>query len=133
MSEQNDIPVYLFTGFLESGKTRFIQETLEDKRFNKGEKTLLLVCEEGVEEYAPEEFSGKNVFIREVKSEADLNAENLDKWQRETGSERVVVEYNGMWMLDVLYTAMPQNWWCIRNSCLPMPQPSSPIMPTCAS
>ena len=39
-----DIPVYLFTGFLESGKTKFIQETLEDERFNAGEKTLLLLC-----------------------------------------------------------------------------------------
>ena len=58
---ENDIPVYLFTGFLESGKTKFIQETLCDERFNKGEKTLLLVCEEGVEEYEPDEFSGENV------------------------------------------------------------------------
>ena len=41
-----EIPVYLFTGFLESGKTTFIQGTLEDERFNSGEKTLLLVCEE---------------------------------------------------------------------------------------
>ena len=41
------MPVYLFTGFLESGKTKFIQETLEDKRFCNKEKTLLLVCEEG--------------------------------------------------------------------------------------
>ena len=40
-----DVPVYLFTGFLEGGKTRFIQETLEDPRFNKGERTLLLLCE----------------------------------------------------------------------------------------
>ena len=24
------IPVYVFTGFLDSGKTKFIQETLED-------------------------------------------------------------------------------------------------------
>lgn len=111
MSEQNnDIPVYLFTGFLESGKTRFIQETLEDKRFNKGEKTLLLVCEAGVEEYEPESFSGKNVYIREVAEQAELTMDNLDKWQKETGSERVVVEYNGMWMLDVLYTAMPESW-----------------------
>ena len=45
-----EIPVYLFTGFLEAGKTRFIQETLEDERFNAGERTLLLLCEEGVEE-----------------------------------------------------------------------------------
>ena len=45
------VPVYAFTGFLESGKTKFIQETLEDPRFNSGERTLLLVCEEGEEEY----------------------------------------------------------------------------------
>ena len=31
-----DIPMYVFTGFLESGKTKFIQETLEDERFNTG-------------------------------------------------------------------------------------------------
>ena len=39
------VPVMLFTGFLESGKTKFIQETLEDKRFNDKERTLLIVCE----------------------------------------------------------------------------------------
>ena len=44
-----EIPVYLFTGFLDAGKTKFIQETLEDVRFNNGESTLLLLCEEGEE------------------------------------------------------------------------------------
>lgn len=47
----DDMPVYLFTGFLESGKTSFIDETLADKRFNNGQRTLLLVCEEGEAEY----------------------------------------------------------------------------------
>ena len=46
-----ETPVYMFLGFLESGKTKFIQETFEDPRFSAGEKTLLLVCEEGEEEY----------------------------------------------------------------------------------
>jgi hypothetical protein len=110
LNEQNDVPVYLFTGFLESGKTKFIQETLEDKRFNNGERTLLLVCEEGEEEYAPDQFSGKNVFIREVENEAELTAENLTAWLKENRSTRVVVEYNGMWMLDTLYSAMPESW-----------------------
>lgn len=53
-----EIPVYLFTGFLEAGKTKFIQETFEDPRFNNGENTLLLVCEEGIEEYDPSRFKG---------------------------------------------------------------------------
>jgi len=110
LNEQNDVPVYLFTGFLESGKTKFIQETLEDKRFNNGERTLLLVCEEGEEEYAPDQFSGRNVFIREVENEAELTADNLTAWLKENRSTRVVVEYNGMWMLDTLYSAMPESW-----------------------
>ena len=42
-----EVPVYLFVGFLESGKTTFIQETFEDPNFDSGDKTLLLVCEEG--------------------------------------------------------------------------------------
>ena len=61
-----EMPVYLFLGFLESGKTKFIQDTLEDKRFNSGEKTLVLVCEEGEEEYIPAKFSSKNVFIEVI-------------------------------------------------------------------
>ena len=69
------MPVMLFTGFLESGKTKFIQETLEDKRFNDKERTLLIVCEEGIEEYEPEKFSGKTVFIEVVENEEDLTKE----------------------------------------------------------
>ena len=61
--KSEDFPVYLFTGFLESGKTKFIQETLEDKRFCNGEKTLLIICEEGLEEYEPEQFADKSVHL----------------------------------------------------------------------
>ena len=43
LAKKIDVPVYLFTGFLEAGKTKFIQETLEDPRFNTGEKTLVLL------------------------------------------------------------------------------------------
>ena len=110
MSNRKDVPVYLFTGFLESGKTKFIQETLEDRRFCNGERTLLLVCEEGEEEYAPDQFADKNVFIRVINSQEELNAEALKSFLDETKSARVVVEYNGMWLLDVLYGAMPEGW-----------------------
>ena len=105
-----EMPVYLFTGFLESGKTKFIQETLEDKRFCNKEKTLLLVCEEGEEEYAPEQFATDTVVIRVLESQEQLTSENLTKWAQETKSDRVVIEYNGMWLLDALYAAMPEGW-----------------------
>ena len=68
-----EISVYLFLGFLDSGKTKFIQETLEDARMNTGERTLLLICEEGEEEYAPEKFKVKNVAIERIEKVEDLN------------------------------------------------------------
>lgn len=105
-----DLPVYLFTGFLEGGKTKFVQETLEDSRFNKGERTLLILCEEGIEEYVPDQFSGANVFIRTVEDEADFNAEHLAAMQEETNPERILIEYNGMWLLDTLYSNLPEGW-----------------------
>lgn len=112
-----ELPVYLFTGFLEAGKTRFIQETLEDERFNAGERTLLLVCEEGVEEYAPEQFSGKNVFIEVLDDSSQLNADHLAKLQMAHNAERCVVEYNGMWLLDELYQNMPEDWVIYQEIC----------------
>lgn len=109
------VPVLLFTGFLESGKTKFIQETLEDKRFLDKERTLLIVCEEGVEEYIPEKFSGENVFIEIIEEEADLKQNLLKSLVDKTKAERVIIEYNGMWMLDSLYAAFPDNWGVVQE------------------
>ncbi len=109
MEQNPDIPVYLFTGFMDAGKTRFIQETLEDKRFHTGERTLLIVCEEGETQYAPERFIGK-VMLRLADSEENFTETLLKQWELETGAERVLVEWNGMWMLDTLYQAMPERW-----------------------
>lgn len=105
-----EIPVYLFTGFLESGKTTFIQEALEGDDFNAGERTLLLLCEEGEEEYHRSKFFGTNVFIEIVDEEEALTAEFLRGLQLKHRVERVIVEYNGMWSLDTLYRNMPQEW-----------------------
>ena len=110
MNNQREVPVYLFTGFLEAGKTKFIQETLEDKRFCNGERTLLLVCEEGEEEYEPDQFADRSVMIRTLSSPEEMTVENLSRMLIQTNAERVVIEYNGMWLLDLLYSAMPENW-----------------------
>ncbi len=105
-----EIPVYLFTGFLEAGKTKFIQDTLEDPRFNKEERTLLLLCEEGVEEYEPERFSGPNVFIHAVESADWFTPDRLSALVKRNKADRVVVEYNGMWQLSAFYNALPDDW-----------------------
>ena len=105
-----EVSVYLFLGFLESGKTKFIQETLEDKRMENGERTLLLICEEGEEEYAPERFGVENVAVVTLESADELNMENLERITEKYGAQRVIVEYNGSWLLQQFFDAMPESW-----------------------
>lgn len=104
-----DISVYLFLGFLDSGKTKFIQETLEDARMETGERTMLLICEEGEEEYDPSRFKVKNVAIERVGAD-ELNEGNLYYLARKNRAQRVVVEYNGTWLLQQFFDAMPESW-----------------------
>lgn len=104
------VPVYLFVGFLESGKTKFVQQTLCDERFNAGEKTLLLVFEEGIEEYDPSEFSGNNVTIEYIEDFDSLSRDDLLVMQKKSNAERVVVEYNGMLLISDLQKKLPENW-----------------------
>ena len=105
-----EIPVYLFVGFLESGKTSFIQETLQDPQFDSGDKTLLLVCEEGEEEYKPDAFAFGGVSVEVIEDKGQMTPANLEALVKKTGSTRVLVEYNGMWMIQDLLDAMPENW-----------------------
>ncbi|MEG1932853.1 MAG: GTP-binding protein [Pygmaiobacter sp.] len=109
------MPVYLFTGFLESGKTKFIQETLEDPRFNAGEKTLLLLCEQGEEDYAPDQFATANVTVLPIEEKSELTTEYLRNLAAKYHTDRVIVEYNGMWMLSELLNRLPQNWQLYQN------------------
>lgn len=103
------IPVYSFTGFLDSGKTKFIQETLEDERFNAGEKTLLLVFEEGEEEYDFSSYPHKNVYL-EVLDQRTVTTKQLQALVKKYRPERVVAELNGMEPVGDLYNRFPVDW-----------------------
>lgn len=103
------IPVYAFTGFLGSGKTKFIQETLEDPRFNAGERTLVLIFEEGEEEYDLSTYPKKNVYL-EVLDQQTVTTEELKALQKKYKAERVVAELNGMQQVGDLYMRFPDSW-----------------------
>ena len=103
------IPVYAFTGFLDSGKTKFIQETLEDERFNAGERTLLLVFEEGEEEYDFSTYPHQNVYL-EVLDQATVTTKELLALQKKYKPERIVAELNGMQQVGDLYMRFPEGW-----------------------
>ncbi len=103
------IPVYVFTGFLDSGKTKFIQETLEAVRFNAGERTLLIVFEEGEEEYDFSTYPHQNVFL-EVLDQQTVTTKTLAALAKKHRAERVVMEMNGMQLVGDLYMRMPEDW-----------------------
>ena len=108
-----DIPIYLFTGFLEAGKTRLIQETLQDAAFNDGsENILIILCEEGEEEFNPFACTkdGKNLAIETISRIEQINPDKLSALQRKHKATRIIVEYNGMWQIDAFYQALPDNF-----------------------
>ena len=105
----NQIPVYAFTGFLDSGKTKFIQETLEDPRFNAGERTLLLVFEEGEEEYDSSTYPYQNVYL-EVLDQQTVTTKELQALAKKHKAQRVVAELNGMQLVGDLYSRFPEDW-----------------------
>ncbi len=104
------LPVYLFTGFLEGGKTHIIQESMEDQKFNSGEKTLLIQCEEGIDEFDLSRFYGKNVYLETIDDESMITKEYLTALGKKHRLDRVIIEYNGMWSLNTLYQNLPDAW-----------------------
>ena len=103
------IPVYVFTGFLDAGKSKFIQETLEDPRFNAGERTLLLVFEEGEEEYDFSAYPHQNVFL-EILDQQTVTTKQLQALAKKHKVQRVVAELNGMQLVGDLYMRFPEDW-----------------------
>ncbi len=91
------IPVYLITGFLESGKTTFIQEVLDSPDFSDGYRTLLILCEEGEAEYDEKAYSRKNIDMITVENEEDLTPEFMERCQKFYRPQRIFIEFNGMW------------------------------------
>lgn len=106
-----NVMVYLMTGFLDSGKTQFLKFTLQQDYFQIDGKTLLILCEEGEEEYNPMEMLRYGVVIEKIEDQEDLTEEYLEELNRKHEPERVVVEYNGMWKVsDFEVMKLPDGW-----------------------
>ncbi len=105
-----EIPVYLFTGYLEAGKTKFINETLSDPNFNNPERRYLVIqCEEGEEEIDTSAL-GDNITVVSFDDESALTPDRLMAQVKRAKADVLVIEYNGMWALDSLYNALPKEF-----------------------
>ena len=120
MFGNRDIPVYLFTGFLESGKTTRIKEILEEGNFEDGLKTLFLLTEEGEIELNDMMLLYNKVETVVIEEEEDLTEDYCNKLAKQYKPDRIMIEVNGMWnMQTLLNETLPENWTVyslMRNS-----------------
>lgn len=105
------VPVYLISGFLESGKTTFLDFTLQQDYFSIDGKTLLILCEEGEVEYDTAALKRHDVVVEILEKEEDLTTERLTAMDIIHQPERVVIEYNGMWLVSKFeQMKLPGGW-----------------------
>lgn len=94
------VPIYLLTGFLESGKTSFLNFTLQQDYFYTEGRTLLILCEEGEVEYDKAVLEMSNTVVEVIEKEEDLTTDRLTAMDILYQPERVIIEYNGMWLVS---------------------------------
>lgn len=92
-----EIPIYLFTGFMDSGKTSLIKETLLENGFAEQGKSLIICCEDGDVEYDEQELKQMNAQLVMVEKEEDFTAELLQKFNLSYLPDQIFIEYNGTW------------------------------------
>ena len=111
-----DIPVYLIAGFLDAGKTGFINGILRDG-FAAEDRTLLLRCEEGETDYDPRVLD--NVFTYTIDEPEQMTPDFFKKLEKQYRPKQVIIEYNGMWSIEPLYReGLPANWILYQIMCL---------------
>ena len=98
----------MINGFLESGKTDFISFTISQDYFRTGERTLLVLCEEGEQEYEPRLLKKTNTIVELIEDEEDFTVDALSYLAKKDKASRVIIEYNGMWQHKNIQ--LPADW-----------------------
>jgi len=96
------IPVFFINGFLDSGKSTFIKDTLASDEGEDMMKTLLLVCEQGEVEYEEEFLKNHNTVVKYFDSIEEFDYKLIEKLCKQEKPDRIVMEMNGMWELTKL-------------------------------
>ena len=99
-----EVPVYLIAGFLDGGKTSFINDIMAEG-FAGDARTVILCCEEGEVEYSPATY--RNAKIVTLENEEDLTEAFFKELRKKYRPDQIIIEYNGMWLLDSLVNNLP--------------------------
>lgn len=108
MIDDDTMPLFVINGFLEAGKTQFLQFTMSQDYFQTDGRTLLIVCEEGDTEYDLKLLKANRTTLVTVDSMDEITPEKLTEMGKAYNPERVLMEWNGMWNQDEL--RLPKDW-----------------------
>ena len=104
-------PVYVFSGFLDSGKTQAIKETLYNPNFNEGEFSLIICFEQGDVIYDDKFLKITNSEVIYMDSIKDLTLDKQKEIDKKYDPERIFLELNGMEDDNILYeTGFIDKW-----------------------
>lgn len=113
---EDEIPVYLFTGFMDSGKTSLVLETLFENDFGDGSKGLIIMCEDGDVEYDEAKLHTVNFRLTAIDRQEDFTEEKLNALQLEYQPRQVFIEYNGTWPVsELLEMELPEKWVIVQS------------------
>lgn len=106
------IPIFLFNGLLEAGKTSFISYMLDKPVFADGQNTLVIACEEGIEEFDKVALEKNHITLVQIEEESDLTDQLMADLAKQYKPARVLIEYNGMWDMAVPFDLnYPVGWF----------------------
>ena len=105
------VPIYLITGFIESGKTTLGLTVLGNERFTNGGKCLIICCEDGEIEWDQKSLDKYNGVLEMLDSASELNSQRLADLESKYKPSCVIMEYNSMWGLEKLDDlVLPRLW-----------------------
>ena len=111
-----EIPVYLFTGFMDSGKTTLVNETLFENDFAEGGKGIIIMCEDGDVEYDLEKLKTVNFQVVTIDSEEEFTEEKMKEINLQYLPEQVFIEYICTWGMDkILEMNLPKDWIIVQS------------------
>ena len=103
------LPIFVINGFLEAGKTQFMKFTMQQEYFQTEGNTLLIVCEEGEEEYDKELLESTHTTVKYIDDISDFTKEKMVEFTKEVDPERILIEWNGLWEQDKIQ--IPDIWY----------------------
>ncbi len=114
MFKRKEIPVYMFTGLLESGKTSFLRDTFRNGEFYDGMKSLLLMCEEGIEELDEKLLTKNRTTMVKIDEQSTMNEITFSDFEEKYRPDRILIENNGMWNPEEIVKEFPENWMLVQ-------------------